>query len=181
MESASPDPTPQEEFVQVVNTMTASILSAHAVLRTLLDKYVDILHRSHSGSSECFYRHREDPNASNVKEGISLLSMKNYTLMSYLQSLTLLSSHRALGHSLLDRSPPSESFASSSRNPRGPDAGDLVDSLVESRAILEKAKNLEVKMKYQIDKLVRMGKDAPPNGTGLDAMSGRLQAPCSGV
>lgn len=147
---------PQEEFVQVVNTMTASIVSAHAVLRTLLDK------------------HREDPDASNLKDGISLLSMKNFTLMSYLHSLTLLSSHRVLGHSLLDRTPPSESFASSSRKARGSDAGDLVDSLVEGRAILEKTKNLEVKMKYQIDKLVRMAKDAPSHGAGPGVISDPL-------
>ncbi|KAG8990013.1 hypothetical protein FRB90_001971 [Tulasnella sp. 427] len=154
MESATV--SPQDEFVQVVNAMTASVMSAHAVLRTLLEK------------------HREDPEASSVKDGISLLSMKNYTLMSYLQSLALLTSHRALGHSLLDRTPPSEPFASSSRKARGSDAGDLVDSLVESRAILEKAKNLEVKMKYQIDKLVRMGKDAPENGGNADVISDPL-------
>lgn len=168
---------PQEEFVQVVNTMTASIVSAHAVLRTLLEKYVGLSHCSRYVSLECFHRHREDPEASNVKDGISLLSMKNLTLMSYLHSLTLLSSHRVLGHSLLDRSPPSEPFASSSRKARGSDAGDLVDSLVEGRAILEKAKNLEVKMKYQIDRLVRMAKDAPPNGAGPSAISGMSEAP----
>lgn len=42
----SPSPAPQDEFVQVVNAMTASIVSAHAVLRTLLEKYVGLFHHS---------------------------------------------------------------------------------------------------------------------------------------
>jgi len=60
---------------------------------------------------------------------------------------------------LLDRSAPSASFGSLEREPRGADAGDLVDSAVEGRAILEKAKALEARMKYQIEKLVRVAED----------------------
>lgn len=80
--------------------------------------------------------------------------------MSYLQSLVLLSSHRLIGHSLLERTAPSASFGSVERDQRGAEAGDLVDSLVESRIVLEKVKILEAKMKYQIDKLVRMAEDS---------------------
>lgn len=174
MEAMADVPTAQEELVQVVNTMTSSIVSAHAVLRNILEKYVHPIQYGLLYFLECSLRQREDPEASNVKDGISLLSMKNYTLMSYLQSLTLLSAHRLVGHSLLDRTSPFESFASSSRTARGSDAGDLVDSLVEGRAVLEKAKNLEVKMKYQIDKLVRMAKDAPQNSSGQEIISGKV-------
>jgi U3 small nucleolar ribonucleoprotein protein LCP5 len=71
-----------------------------------------------------------------------------------------------LGHSLLDRSPPPQSFASISRHPRGSDAGDIVDSLVESRAVLEKVKTLESRMRYQIDKLVKLAQEAP-NATSV--------------
>ncbi|KAF8305550.1 hypothetical protein DL93DRAFT_2089486 [Clavulina sp. PMI_390] len=93
------------------------------------------------------------------KDGISLLSLKNEAMLSYLHSLSLMSCHRILGHSLLDRSPPLESFASSERSARGADAGDLVDHAIESRAVLEKSKAMETRMKYQIDKLVRLSED----------------------
>ncbi|KAG8895883.1 hypothetical protein FRB99_000292 [Tulasnella sp. 403] len=92
--------------------------------------------------------------------------------MSYLQSLVLLSSHRILGHSLLDRSPPPESFASVSRTARGADAGDLVDSLVEGRLVLEKCRALESKLRYQIDKLVRIAKEE--SGKPTDVLSDPL-------
>lgn len=117
-------------------------------------------------------RHHADPDTLQVKDGISLLTMKNHVLMSYLQSLVLLSTHRVLGHSLIDRKAPSETFASTSRGTRGGGAGDLVDSLVEGRAVLEKAKTMETKMRYQIDKLVRMAKEAP-NGTSNDVLAGQ--------
>lgn len=80
-------------------------------------------------------------------------------MLSYIQSLTLMSCHRILGHSLLERSPPLQGFASPDRGARGADAGDLVDHSIENRAILEKSKAMEVRMKYQIDKLVRLSED----------------------
>jgi len=61
---------------------------------------------------------------------------------------------------LLDRMPPSQRFASHERGPRGANAGDLVDHAIEMRAIVEKAKVLEARMKYQIEKLVRLAQDA---------------------
>lgn len=77
-------------------------------------------------------------------------------MLSYLQAATLLIAHRGLGHSLTDRSPPNTPFASSSRPVRGGQAGDLVDHMVEGRLVLEKIKVLEGRMKYQIEKLVRV-------------------------
>lgn len=96
-----------------------------------------------------------------TKDGISLLSLKHHLLLSYLQSLVLVSSHRALGHTLDDRSPPAQPFSSVDRDARGSGAGDLVDSLVEGRVVLEKIKVLEGRMRYQIEKLVRVAEEAP--------------------
>lgn len=93
-----------------------------------------------------------------TKEGISLLSLKHHVLLSYMQSLLLLSSRRALGHSLAERSRPTQPFASADRE-RGSGAGDLVDSMIEGRVVLEKIKALESRMRYQIEKLVRVAED----------------------
>lgn len=91
-----------------------------------------------------------------MKDGISLLSLKHQTLLSYIQSLLLLATRRTLSHTLTERSPPSASFNSQDRDPRGNGAGDLVDSMVEGRLVLEKIKILETRMKYQIEKLVKI-------------------------
>lgn len=77
-------------------------------------------------------------------------------MLSYLQAATLLIAHRGLGHSLNHRSPPNVTFASSSRPARGDNAGDIIDYMVEDRLVLEKIKVLEGRMKYQIEKLVRV-------------------------
>jgi U3 small nucleolar ribonucleoprotein protein LCP5 len=82
-------------------------------------------------------------------------------LLSYMQSLVLLQSHRVLGHSLTTRSPPPEPFNSSERGRRGTDAGDMVDSMIEGRIVLEKIKLLESKMRYQIEKLVQLTAEEP--------------------
>jgi U3 small nucleolar ribonucleoprotein protein LCP5 len=95
-------------------------------------------------------------NALDTKDGISLLSLKHHLLLSYLQSLTILTARRALGHSLVERSPPTEPFSSTERGPRGANAGDLVDSMVEARVVFEKVKVLENKMRYQLEKLVKL-------------------------
>jgi U3 small nucleolar ribonucleoprotein protein LCP5 len=94
-----------------------------------------------------------------TRDGISLLSLKNHVLLSYLQSLVLLSSRRALGHSLSSRSAPSQPFSSTERELRGGEPGDLVDSMIEGRVVLEKIKALENRMRYQIDKLVRTAEE----------------------
>ena len=95
-----------------------------------------------------------------MKDGISLLSVKSHLMVSYLQSLVLLSARRALGQSLSERNPPSEPFSSTSRGARGSGAGDRVDSMIEDRVVLEKIKVLEGKMRYQIDKLVRVAEES---------------------
>jgi U3 small nucleolar ribonucleoprotein protein LCP5 len=106
-------------------------------------------------------------------EGISLLSLKNHLLLSYIQSLSLLTAHRVLGHSLTLRSRPSQPFTAAARDARGSAAGDLVDALVEDRIILEKVKQLESKMRYQIEKLVRISQDDAAR-TEADIVNGRL-------
>lgn len=99
-----------------------------------------------------------------TKDGISLLSLKHHLLLSYLQSLALVSAHRALGHTLDDRSPPTRLFSTVERDARGSGAGDLVDSMVEGRVVLEKIKVLEGRMRYQIEKLVRVAEELPTSG-----------------
>lgn len=125
----------------------------------------------HSPPHRLRLKHRQDSELDS-RAGISLLSLKNHVMLSYIQSLALLSSHRVLGHSLLDRTPPSQSFGALDRPARGADAGDLVDTMVEDRIVLEKTKALEARMKYQIDKLVRLAQDAPQDeGDFIDGTS----------
>lgn len=98
-----------------------------------------------------------------TKEGISLLSLKHHLLLLYLKSLSLISARRALGHHLSLRLPPSQDISNMERSARGSGAGDLVDAMIEYRVILEKAKTLEARMRYQIDKLVRLAPDKSEN------------------
>jgi len=123
-------------FCSVVDDMTSSISSVRQVVNAL----------------------RQQDNLS-TKDGISLLSLKHHLLLSYLQSLLLLSSHRAIGHTLTERSPPTQPFSHLDREARGADAGDLVDSMIETRVVLEKVKALESRMRYQIEKLVRTAQE----------------------
>ena len=76
-------------------------------------------------------------------------------MLSYLQSLSLITARRVIGHSLSERAAPNAPFSSKERPARGSGAGDLVDATIESRVVLEKVKVLEGRMKYQIDKLIR--------------------------
>ncbi|KAK0210215.1 hypothetical protein DFS33DRAFT_269929 [Desarmillaria ectypa] len=117
------------------NEMATSISSVREVIRDLVSK------------------------PSDTSDGISLLSLKNHVLLSYMQSLLLLSCRRALSHSLATRSPPQRPFSDPDRDARGDGPGDLVDSMIEGRIVLEKIKVLEGRMRYQIDKLVRLAKD----------------------
>ena len=105
--------------------------------------------------------------ALDTRDGISLLSLKHHLLLSYLQSLTILTARRALGHSLSQRSPPAEPFSSTERGGRGSNAGDLVDSMVEARVVLEKVKVLENRMRYQIEKLVKLAQSEQLSRTAL--------------
>lgn len=69
-------------------------------------------------------------------KGISLLSIKNDLLLSYLHHLTLLAHVKLSGRPLAQHA-------------------DLVQELVRIRVIFDKIRPLESKLKYQIDKLVR--------------------------
>ncbi|KAF8710511.1 Sas10/Utp3/C1D family, partial [Rhizoctonia solani] len=132
-----------QAFCDLANEMTRSVSSARQLVQSLLAKQDSEL---------------------DTHAGISLLSLKNHVMLSYIHSLALLSSHRVLGHSLLDRAPPSQPFGALDRPARGSNAGDLVDTIVEDRVILEKTKTLETRMKYQIDKLVCLAQDSPQDG-----------------
>ncbi|PVG02170.1 hypothetical protein CPB86DRAFT_804857 [Serendipita vermifera] len=142
-----------DEFCGKLENMTKSLVDTRQVVKTLLEK-----------------RNTED---FDIKDGISLLSLKNQVMISYIHALTLLSSHRVLGHSLLDRTPPTQPFQHPQREPRGSKAGDLVDSLIEGRVILEKEKVLETRMRYQIDKLVRAAAGPTSNRETEDPLSFR--------
>lgn len=107
--------------------------------------------------------HRRQNGELDEKDGISLLSTKNYIMMSYIHAVNLLSAQRVLGHSLDARSLPSQPFSDRNRDARGQEAGDLVDSLSEGRVILDKVKALEIRMRYQIEKLLRLA-EGPETG-----------------
>ncbi|KAF9448342.1 hypothetical protein P691DRAFT_792653 [Macrolepiota fuliginosa MF-IS2] len=126
-----------EEMRSSLQSMTNSISSVRQTIRGLLD----------------------DPQTFNTKDGISLLSIKHHVLLSYLRSLVLLSSRRVLGHTLVERELPEGAFSNSERGCRGSGAGDLVDSMIEGRIVLEKTRALEGKLKYQIEKLVRLARE----------------------
>ncbi|GAA5844888.1 hypothetical protein JCM9279_000031 [Rhodotorula babjevae] len=71
--------------------------------------------------------------------GISLLSLKNHLLVSYLQHLVALFSLKLNARSLTDTDGPAT----------------VVHQLVKLRVVLEKIAPLEQKLKYQVEKLVR--------------------------
>lgn len=123
---------------QVLETMSTALSSAREALSSL-DKQEQNL---------------------NVKDGISLLSLKHHTMLSYMRSLALVSSHRVLGHSLNNRTMPTQPFSTTTRTLRGNGAGDLVDSMIEGRVVLEKIGALESRMRYQIEKLLKIAEDS---------------------
>ncbi|GAA5829057.1 hypothetical protein JCM11251_004110 [Rhodosporidiobolus azoricus] len=71
--------------------------------------------------------------------GISLLSLKNHLLLSYLHHLVALFSIKLSSRSLASTEGPA----------------DVVQQLVKLRVVLEKVAPLEQKLKYQVEKLVR--------------------------
>ncbi|KAF6765095.1 hypothetical protein DFP72DRAFT_870094 [Ephemerocybe angulata] len=134
-EAVSNDAT---ELQALLQTMTSSITASRASLKSFM----------------------EDPQSLDFADGISLLSLKHNVLISYLRTLALLSARRALGHSLEDRKQPTLPFSDVDRDVRGDEAGDLVDSMIEGRVILEKADALEGRMRYQIEKLLKTAEQA---------------------
>ncbi|KAG8827257.1 hypothetical protein FRC17_007908 [Serendipita sp. 399] len=143
----------QAQFSTTVETMSKSIADARVVIRKLCEK--------------------KDSDELDIKDGISLLSLKHLVMLNYLHSLALLTAQRVVGCSLAERTPPSGPFQSSQRTKRGNDAGDLVDSLIQDRLILEKSKALESRMRYQIEKLVRIAAEPLPNRDIEDPLSFR--------
>ncbi|PIL30553.1 hypothetical protein GSI_07253 [Ganoderma sinense ZZ0214-1] len=133
--------TPSDEDVQafcdLLDQMRVSMSAARDIVKSLREKQ--------NATSEL-----------DTREGISLLSLKHHLMLSYLQSLTLLTARRAIGDSLADRATPQAPFSAKDRAARGDGAGDRVDATIEARVVLEKVKVLEGRMKYQIDKLVRV-------------------------
>ncbi|OJA17538.1 hypothetical protein AZE42_12813 [Rhizopogon vesiculosus] len=134
----------------ILDEMTSSMASVRNVIQSLKEKL-------------------KTSDEMDMKEGISLLSLKHHLLLSYLQSLVLVSTRRATGDSLTDRTPPNSPFSTVDREARGSGAGDLVDSMIEGRIVLEKIKVLESRMRYQIEKLVRVAEEAP---SGKDVAEG---------
>ena len=65
---------------------------------------------------------------------------------------------------MTERSPPALPFGEPERDARGAGAGDRVDSVIEARVVLEKIKVLEGRMRYQIEKLVRVAEETPLGG-----------------
>ncbi|KAG9318192.1 hypothetical protein JVU11DRAFT_271 [Chiua virens] len=135
-----------EDVAAVLDEMSASMTSTRQLVQSLEEK-------------------QTSTDDMDTRDGISLLSLKHHVMLFYLQSLVLLLARRAAGDSLEDRTPPSLPFSSSDRGARGVGLGDLVDSMIEGRVVLEKIKVLESRIRYQIEKLVRVADDASKNFT----------------
>jgi len=133
-----------QNICSMLDEMTASMASTRELVRSIKEKQ--------SSTDEM-----------DMRDGISLLSLKHQLMLFYLQSLVLLSARRVAGDSLQDKAPASQPFSTVDRDVRGAGVGDLVDSMVEGRIVLEKIKVLESRMRYQIEKLVRTADDASKN------------------
>lgn len=95
--------------------------------------------------------------------GISLLSLKNHLLLSYLHHLLAVFALKLNAQSLTT----------------GPTS--VVDALVRLRVVLEKIGPLEGKLKYQIEKLVRRADQAADAGNDEDLANGASYPPDSVV
>ena len=159
--------------MSVVNETTPIPVDQGTALEDARDTYDD-MRESMSSVREAMksLQTKIDAGDLDMQDGISLLAVKSHLMLSYLQSLVLLSAHRAVGHSLSERTPPHESFSNADRSQRGDGAGDRVDSMIEGRVVLEKIKVLEERMKYQIDKLVRVAEE---NEKAVDVVNGNFR------
>jgi U3 small nucleolar ribonucleoprotein protein LCP5 len=92
--------------------------------------------------------------------GISLLSLKNHLLLSYLHHLVALFAIKLN----------SKSISTSS-------GAEVVQGLVKLRVVLEKIGPLEGKLKYQIEKLVRKADQAVDGGNEEDVINGSFAVP----
>lgn len=150
-----------EAFCTAMEEMKSSLSAARDTLRTMKEKCV---YRTTTVARSCTHTTRHRQQIFDLQEGISLLTLKHHALLSYIQSLALLAAHRALGHSLGDRVIGGD----------GTNTSAVVNTLVKERIVLERARVLEGRMKYQIDKLVRIAQeDEATGGKGkMDALNG---------
>lgn len=162
----------QSEFCRVVDSMTSSIRTAQGTIRTLSERSFSLFYYLVSS----YKLSRRRAGELDEKAGISLLSTKNFVMISYIHAVTLLSAQRVLGRSLDSRSLPHRSFSDRDRELRGNEAGDLVDYLSEGRVILDKVKALELRMRYQIEKLMRLAEE--PEAT-LKTAEGNIEPSAS--
>ncbi|GAA6064236.1 hypothetical protein JCM10212_006365 [Sporobolomyces blumeae] len=89
--------------------------------------------------------------------GISLLSLKNHLLLSYLHHLVALFALRLSSTSLTST-----------------EGGQVVGALVKLRVVLEKVAPLEQKLKYQVEKLVRKADQAAEGADEQDVLNDPL-------
>lgn len=94
--------------------------------------------------------------------GISLLSLKNQLLLSYLHHLLAFFSLKLSSQSLTST-----------------EGAEVVASLVKLRVMLEKISPLEGKLKYQIEKLVRKADQAADGADEDDVANGSSSHSCS--
>jgi U3 small nucleolar ribonucleoprotein protein LCP5 len=89
--------------------------------------------------------------------GISLLSLKNHLLLSYLHHLVALFALKLSSTSLTST-----------------EGTQVVGALVKLRVVLEKVSPLEQKLKYQVEKLVRKADQAAEGADEQDVLNGEL-------
>lgn len=162
----------QSEFCKVVDSMSSSIIAARETIKALLERFIS----SFIYFIISYTLSRRRAGELNEKDGISLLSTKNFVMISYIHAVALLSAQRVLGRSLDSRSLPHQSFGDRDREARGHEGGDLVDSLSEGRVILDKVKALELRMRYQIEKLMRLAEE--PEATPK-IVEGNVESPAT--
>ncbi|KAI6650622.1 Neuroguidin [Oopsacas minuta] len=119
------------EDEDIVAEHTPRFLELLSNIKTETDKAKEFVSSFHSSSSE-------DSALETQSEGISLLSLKSHLLLDYIINLTKVILHK------LEAKPLSLVHS------------DVIDQLIKERVVLEKIKPLEMKTKYQIDKLVTL-------------------------
>ncbi|GAA6041317.1 hypothetical protein JCM8097_001336 [Rhodosporidiobolus ruineniae] len=125
--SSQADQVPQADLA-TLRSLLAEIKSGVAAVRT---------------SAQGWKNSADTSNELTYPSGISLLSLKNHLLLSYLHHLVSLFALKLSSRSLADA------------DPAGAAPADVVQQLVKLRVVLEKVAPLEQKLKYQVEKLVR--------------------------
>lgn len=109
-------------------------------LNSELNKYLKQFASSFDGLIQSF---KSNPENFNSPKGISFLSLKNMLLIEYLTNLMQLTYLKTDGQKI-------------NGNP-------CVTRLAEIRTVLEKTKSIELKLKYQIDKLLKIASNTSTN------------------